>query len=222
MRPSWSDGPTVSLPWPNAAPVLCNQAITAMTIADMVGGRGVPRADDAIWLHLDGWAAELGLTAPAAVAWVSQLPAERQPEARRPQPAPAARRPGQAASGFRALARRPGAAAGRSLPRCCPASRPRSRPGPHRPARPAAWSRCRREAAPALRLPGRSCPGARPVRSACQPGVPAGGLLRDGAAHRHRLQVLADRPTWDVGGSLVSCAGHRRWMPASQEAVICS
>jgi len=36
-----------------------NQAITAMTIAVMVGGRGVPRADDAIWLHLDGWAAEL-------------------------------------------------------------------------------------------------------------------------------------------------------------------
>jgi hypothetical protein len=58
-----------------------NQAITAMTIADMVGGGGVPRADDAIWLHLDGWAAELGLTAPTAVARVSQPPAERQSEA---------------------------------------------------------------------------------------------------------------------------------------------
>jgi hypothetical protein len=45
-----------------------NQAITAMTIASTVGGRGVPRADNPIWLHLDGWAAELGLTAPAAVA----------------------------------------------------------------------------------------------------------------------------------------------------------
>jgi hypothetical protein len=40
-----------------------NQAITAMTIADMIGGRGVPRADNSIWMHLDGWAAELSLTA---------------------------------------------------------------------------------------------------------------------------------------------------------------
>lgn len=58
-----------------------NRAITAMTIADIVGD-GVPRADDPIWLHLDGWAAELSLTAPAAVARVSQLPAERHAEAR--------------------------------------------------------------------------------------------------------------------------------------------
>jgi hypothetical protein len=43
-----------------------------MVIANIVGGRGVPRADDPIWLHLDGWAAELGLTAPTAVARVSQ------------------------------------------------------------------------------------------------------------------------------------------------------
>jgi hypothetical protein len=53
-----------------------------MTIADMIAGRGVPRVDDPIWMHLDGWAAELGLTAPAAVARVSQLPAERQAGAR--------------------------------------------------------------------------------------------------------------------------------------------
>ncbi len=59
-----------------------NQAVTAMTIDDMVGSKGVPRADDPIWLHLDGWAAELGLTAPAAVARVSQPPAEHQAEAR--------------------------------------------------------------------------------------------------------------------------------------------
>jgi hypothetical protein len=58
-----------------------NQAITAMTIADIVGDRGVPRADDAIWMHLDAWGAELGLTAPAAVAQVSQLPAELQVQA---------------------------------------------------------------------------------------------------------------------------------------------
>lgn len=57
-----------------------NQAITAMTIADMVGGTGVPRADNPIWLHLDGWAAELGLTAPTAVARVAEPPAGRDTE----------------------------------------------------------------------------------------------------------------------------------------------
>ena len=57
-----------------------NQATTAMTIADMVGGTGVPRADDPVWLHLDGWAAELGLTAPGAVARVSEPPAGRDTE----------------------------------------------------------------------------------------------------------------------------------------------
>jgi hypothetical protein len=57
-----------------------NQATTAMVIANIVGGKGVPRADDPIWLFLDGWAAELGLTAPAAVARVSQPPAEQQAE----------------------------------------------------------------------------------------------------------------------------------------------
>jgi len=57
-----------------------NQAITAMTIADMVGGTGVPRADDPIWLHLDGWAAELGLTAPGAVARASEPPVGRDTE----------------------------------------------------------------------------------------------------------------------------------------------
>ena len=60
-----------------------NLAITAMVIADIVGGTGVPRADDPIWLHLGGWAAELGLTAPAAVARASQPPGGRDTEAHR-------------------------------------------------------------------------------------------------------------------------------------------
>ena len=58
-----------------------------MTIANIVGGQGVPRADDPIWLYLDGWAAELGLTAPSAVARVSEPPRRarsRGPESRRP------------------------------------------------------------------------------------------------------------------------------------------
>lgn len=57
-----------------------NQATTAMAIADMVGGTGVPRADDPIWLFLDGWAAELSLTAPGAVARVSEPPTGRDTE----------------------------------------------------------------------------------------------------------------------------------------------
>ena len=59
-----------------------NQAITAMTIANIVGGKGVPRADNPIWLHLDGWAAELGLTAPAAVARAAEPLQEREAEGR--------------------------------------------------------------------------------------------------------------------------------------------
>jgi hypothetical protein len=51
-----------------------NQAITAMVIASTVGGNGVPRADDPIWLYLDGWAAELSLTAPSAVVRASEPP----------------------------------------------------------------------------------------------------------------------------------------------------
>ncbi len=61
-----------------------NQATTAMVIANLVGTNGVPRADDPIWLHLDGWAAELNMTAPSAVMRVSETPA------RDSQPAPGA------------------------------------------------------------------------------------------------------------------------------------
>lgn len=59
-----------------------NQATTAMTIADIVGTTGVPRVDDPIWMFLDGWAAELGLTAPGAVARASEPPGEREAGAR--------------------------------------------------------------------------------------------------------------------------------------------
>ena len=57
-----------------------NQATTAMVIANIVGSKGVPRADDPIWLFLDGWAAELSLTAPGAVARVSEPPTGRDTE----------------------------------------------------------------------------------------------------------------------------------------------
>jgi hypothetical protein len=49
-------------------------------IANIAGSTGVPRATDPVWLFLDGWAAELGLTAPSAVARVTELPARRDTE----------------------------------------------------------------------------------------------------------------------------------------------
>ena len=63
-----------------------NQAITAMTIATIASG-GVPRADDPIWLHLDGWAAELSLTAPGAVVRASESPVADTRTRRQPAPA---------------------------------------------------------------------------------------------------------------------------------------
>ena len=46
-------------------------AITAMVLAE-VAGSGAPRPGDRLWPHVEGWAAELGLTAPDALARVSQ------------------------------------------------------------------------------------------------------------------------------------------------------
>lgn len=55
-----------------------NQAITAMTIAETVGripaGAGPEAYSSKFWLHIDGWAAELGLTGADAVARVSEPP----------------------------------------------------------------------------------------------------------------------------------------------------
>ena len=62
-RVSWLPGRTLTR----------NQAITAMTIAS-IAGQGVPRADDPIWMHLDGWAAELSLAAPSAVVRACEPP----------------------------------------------------------------------------------------------------------------------------------------------------
>jgi len=58
-----------------------NQAITAMTIADTVGGRGVGLSDDPTWSFLDNWAAELGLSGPEAVVRASEPPDAREAEA---------------------------------------------------------------------------------------------------------------------------------------------
>jgi hypothetical protein len=57
-----------------------NEAITAMTIAETVAAHefkpvGTEPGDvDPVWLHIDRWAAELGITAPQAVAKASLSP----------------------------------------------------------------------------------------------------------------------------------------------------
>jgi hypothetical protein len=58
-----------------------NTAITAMVLADTTGDRDV-REDHRLWPHIQGWAEELGLTAPDAIARISQPPSDpnRQPE----------------------------------------------------------------------------------------------------------------------------------------------
>ena len=46
-------------------------AITAMVLAEVAGSRA-PQAEDRIWPHIEGWAAEIGLTAPDALARLFQ------------------------------------------------------------------------------------------------------------------------------------------------------
>jgi hypothetical protein len=50
-----------------------NSAITAMTLADTTAEPDV-REGHRLWPHIQGWAEELGLTAPDAIAKTSQPP----------------------------------------------------------------------------------------------------------------------------------------------------
>jgi hypothetical protein len=50
-----------------------NAAITAMTLAEVVATDDV-NPGHRLWLHVEGWSAELGLTAPDALTWISQPP----------------------------------------------------------------------------------------------------------------------------------------------------
>ena len=50
-----------------------NTAITAMTLAEVVVTDDV-NPGHRLWLHIEGWSAELGLTAPDALTWISQPP----------------------------------------------------------------------------------------------------------------------------------------------------
>jgi hypothetical protein len=50
-----------------------NTAITAMTLAEVVA-TDEAKPGHRLWFHVEGWAAELGLTAPDALTWISQSP----------------------------------------------------------------------------------------------------------------------------------------------------
>jgi hypothetical protein len=56
-----------------------NTAITAMVLADVVG-TGEVNAGHRLWPHVEGWAAELGLTAHDAIARASEPPGRVSPE----------------------------------------------------------------------------------------------------------------------------------------------
>jgi len=61
--------------WPPGRTLDRNSAITAMILADSVTGTGMHEGHR-IWPHIQGWAAELGLTGPDAVAAISQQPGD--------------------------------------------------------------------------------------------------------------------------------------------------
>lgn len=70
-------GPTAwGVSWLPGRLLLRDQAITAMTLAEVISTRADDLADNAsrLWLHVDGWAAELGITGPLALAEASMSP----------------------------------------------------------------------------------------------------------------------------------------------------
>ena len=64
-----------------------NTAITAMILADTTAERDLHEGDR-LWPHVQGWAEELGLTAPDAITRISQPPGdlnrEQEPASRQP------------------------------------------------------------------------------------------------------------------------------------------
>ncbi len=60
---SWLPGQTLD----------ANAAVTAMTLADIASSEDLHEGHR-LWPHIQGWAAELGLTGPEAVAAASQPP----------------------------------------------------------------------------------------------------------------------------------------------------
>ena len=59
--------------WLPGRPLDRNSAITAMVLADTVGPGGID-AGHRLWPHIQGWADELGLTAPDVLALMGSTP----------------------------------------------------------------------------------------------------------------------------------------------------
>jgi hypothetical protein len=59
-----------------------NSATTAMLLADITG-KGEPHEGHRLWPHIEGWAAQLGLTGPDAIAQASQPPRGIDPQQER-------------------------------------------------------------------------------------------------------------------------------------------
>jgi hypothetical protein len=66
-----------------------NSAVTAMVLADITA-RADLREGHRLWPHIQGWAAELGLTAPDAITRMTQPPGDihhdHEPATRQPDP----------------------------------------------------------------------------------------------------------------------------------------
>jgi hypothetical protein len=74
------DEPTLwSVTWLPGRALTRNQAITAVTLAEVVRARADELADPKarLWLHIEGWSAELGVTAAFAVAEASLSPEDQ-------------------------------------------------------------------------------------------------------------------------------------------------
>src|SRR5882724_1834518 len=67
--------------WLAGRPLTRTTAITAMALAEANGTR-TPQPGDRYWPHIQGWAAELGLTAPEALTRISQPPGHASAEKR--------------------------------------------------------------------------------------------------------------------------------------------
>jgi len=59
--------------WLPGRPLDRNSAITAMVLADITGPGGID-AGHRLWPHIQGWAGELGLTAPDVLALIGRTP----------------------------------------------------------------------------------------------------------------------------------------------------
>ena len=90
------DEPTLwTVTWLPGRSLTRNQAVTAMTIAEVVAACDLTDSSDPIWGHIDGWAAELFISGPQAVTEASLPPEDHQaPRAEWP---PAGTLPGSAA-----------------------------------------------------------------------------------------------------------------------------